>query len=239
MTVRIAMWSGPRNISTAMMRSWENRADCSVIDEPFYAAYLKRTQFRHPMFDEVLASQPNDYQTVIEDLTKALVETPLQYQKHMTHHILEHDDLAWAADMKHCFLIRNPAYVINSYTNSMGHCSVDDIGIIRQYEIYKRLSDNFSNPLPVIDTEKTLNNPMQTIKALCDALNIKFDSAMLSWPAGKRDSDGVWAAHWYRSVEQSTGFSKPQMRDVSLNAEQRAVLEEVLPFYESLKRFCL
>lgn len=239
MTVRIAMWSGPRNISTAMMRSWENRADCSVIDEPFYAAYLKRTQFRHPMFDEILASQPHDYQTVIEGLTSPSFDTPLQYQKHMTHHISEDDNLDWAADMKHCFLIRNPAYVINSYTNSMGQCNVDDIGIIKQYEIYKRLSDNFSNPLPVIDTEKTLNNPMQTIKALCDALDIKFDNAMLSWPAGKRDSDGVWAAHWYHSVEQSTGFCKPQVRDVSLNAEQQAVLEEVLPFYEALKRFCL
>ena len=135
MTVRIAMWSGPRNISTAMMRSWENRSDCSVVDEPFYAYYLNKTQSPHPMFEEIIAAQPTEYGEVIEQLTQHPCETPLQYQKHMTHHMLPGVDLEWTRSLRHCFLIREPAYVVNSYTNSRGVCTSDDIGIVRQYEL--------------------------------------------------------------------------------------------------------
>lgn len=239
MTKRIAMWSGPRNISTAMMRSWENRADCSVVDEPFYAHYLQQTQLPHPMFKEIIQTQSASYDNVATALSTGKCATPLQYQKHMTHHMLANCDLSWTKALTHCFLIREPAYVVNSYTNSRGECSAEDIGIKRQFELYQAISSIVNKPIPVIDADSVLSDPESFLPKMCDTLCIKFDAAMLSWPSGKRDSDGVWAAHWYKSVEASTRFAKAKRQTLELSPEQHAVVEEVRPYYNKLKQIAL
>jgi hypothetical protein len=234
MTKRIAMWSGPRNISTAMMRSWENRADTHVVDEPFYAYYLQQTQSPHPYFDEILQAQSSDYAQVTKALCHGVCGTPLQYQKQMTHHMLDDVDMSWTTSLIHCFLIRDPAQVVNSYTNSRGVCCAEDIGIIRQAQLYKEISLLTGQDIPVIDSNDVLANPKGILSALCDRLGIPFDEAMLSWPAGKRDSDGVWAPHWYHSVEQSTGFAQTISRVFELSSAQQLVVNEVRPHFEYL-----
>lgn len=235
MTTRIGMWSGPRNISTAMMRSWENRSDTSVVDEPFYAYYLSQTQSPHPMFDEIIQAQDTDYSKVAQYLSKGECESHIQYQKLMTHHMPNGCDLNWTHALTHCFLIRDPAYIVNSYTQSRGVCSADDIGIKRQYELYQAISKITQQPIPIIDADAILNEPEHILPAMCKLLDLPFESSMLRWPAGKRDSDGVWASHWYTSVEASTHFSKPTHKSLSLSHEQMAVVEEVLPYYLKLK----
>ena len=173
-----------------MMRAWENRSDCSVVDEPFYAWYLSQTQSPHPMFEQVLASQSQDYQKVCQQLSNAPCATDIQYQKHMTQHMLN-DDLDWAKDLRHCFLIRAPEQVVASYTASRGVCSADDIGIHRQYQIYQQLSQLTGQEIPVIDSNAVLKNPQAVLSKLCHQLDIPFQANMLNWPSGKRDSDGV------------------------------------------------
>ena len=239
MTKRIAMWSGPRNISTAMMRSWENRSDCTVVDEPFYAFYLQQTQSPHPLFDEILAAQPSDYDAVAKEMSQGECGSKLQYQKHMTHHMLAGCDMSWTANMSHCFLIRDPAYVVNSYTNSRGKCNAEDIGIKRQYELYKEITALTGKSIPVVDSLLVLQNPLQQIQKVCQALDVSFDLAMLNWPAGKRASDGVWASHWYHSVEKSTGFGDAKVSSLTLSEHQLNVVEEVMPFYQALKALAL
>ncbi|MDM7859087.1 HAD family hydrolase [Alteromonas sp. ASW11-36] len=235
MTKRIAMWSGPRNISTAMMRSFENRPDCTVLDEPFYAYYLSQTQSPHPMFDEVVASQPVDYAEVAEAMSSGHCLSPLQYQKQMTHHMLPGCDLTWTVNLQHCFLIRDPAEVINSYTNARGICTSDDIGIIRQFELYETISALSGQNIPVVDCKDVLQNPQVMLPKICQALGIAFEPNMLAWPQGRRDSDGVWAEHWYASVEQSTGFSPRVVAEVTLNNVQRSLAVKLQPYYEKLK----
>ena len=234
MTVRIAMWSGPRNISTAMMRSWENRADTQVVDEPFYAYYLDRTQSPHPGFDEILASQRCDYQQVARELTESECHTAIEYQKHMTHHMLDGVDLSWTAPLKHCFLIRDPAQVVASYTNSRGVCSVEDIGIIRQAELYQKISAISGRDIPVLDSNDVQNSPKEILGKLCDRLELPFLDNMLSWPRGPRASDGVWAQHWYHNVERSTGFAPYAPKVLDLSDSQLEVVERVQPYYERL-----
>jgi hypothetical protein len=234
MTLRIAMWSGPRNISTAMMRSWENRADTSVVDEPFYAYYLQQTQSPHPCFDEIMASQSSDYGQVTEELCSGVCDTPLQYQKQMTHHLLDGVDMTWTKGLTHCFLIRDPAQVVNSYTNSRGVCCAQDIGIIRQAELYKEISQLTGQDIPIIDSNDVLANPKGILSKLCERLHIPFDEAMLVWPAGRRESDGVWASHWYHSVELSTGFSQQTSKAFELNQAQKEVVEQVGPHFKYL-----
>lgn len=228
------MWSGPRNISTAMMRSWENRSDTSVVDEPFYAYYLNKTQSPHPGFNDVLASQPHDYEEVVTQLTVHPVKTRLQYQKLMTHHMLPGVDLSWTKHLRHCFLIRDPAQVVASYWQRRGTCSVEDIGILRQAELYQKISELTDHTIPVIDSNDVLCDPDRVLGALCDELGIPFESNMLSWPAGPRDSDGIWAPHWYANVEKSTNFGVADVLRPSLTAAQEAIVEQVQSAYDGL-----
>lgn len=239
MTIRIAMWSGPRNISTAMMRSWENRADCSVIDEPFYAYYLEQTKHPHPMLDDVLASQPRSYPVVAKSMSKGACVTPIQYQKHMTQHMLPDCDLQWTKTLRHCMLIRDPAYVVNSYTNSRGKCTAEDIGIKRQFELYEAISELTGQDIPIVDSAEVLADPARMIPAMCRALNVECGTdtakAMLNWPKGKRDSDGAWAPHWYHSVEKSSGFGQLKTTELNLSDAQLAVVEDVMPYFAKMK----
>lgn len=206
--IRIAMWSGPRNISTAMMRSFENRGDCAVTDEPFYAAYLAATGADHPMRAESLASQPNDPQTVAEACAGDVPGgKPVWYQKHMTHHMRPGFPMEWTKACRHAFLIRDPAFVVASYVQKRADPAPDDLGFTSQWQIFDREAQRLGHAPPVIDTADVLANPRRVLTALCAALDIPFTDKMLEWPAGRRASDGVWAPVWYGAVERSTGFA--------------------------------
>ncbi|WP_070795861.1 hypothetical protein [Thalassotalea crassostreae] len=237
-TTRIAMWSGPRNISTAMMRSFENRTDSAVVDEPFYAYYLAQTKLKHPMYQQILASQSNRWQDVVEQLlTDHEIENngrEVFYQKHMTHHMLKDIDLDWTNHLKHCFLIRNPLYVINSYVKKMPSVNNDDIGIVRQYELYQQLCEITQSDIPIIDSKDVLENPESVLSQLCQQLDIPFEQRMLSWPKGRRDSDGVWSSHWYQNVENSERFGEFIEPVIQLTDQQKALADENDKYYQAL-----
>ena len=238
-SIRIAMWSGPRNISTAMMRSFENRPDTVVVDEPFYAAYLAETGLDHPMRAEVLASQATDWRDVAASLT-ADVGRPVHYQKHMTHHMLPGFGLDWADACRSAFLIRDPAAVLASYTVKRGEVTLADIGVERQRELFERECDRLGAPPPVVEGRDVLADPRGMLGRLCAALDIPFDDAMLAWPAGPRDTDGVWAPAWYDAVERSTGFSSPPADSApDLADDLRRIAEAARPHYERLAAFKL
>jgi hypothetical protein len=230
MTVRIAMWSGPRTLSTATMRAWENRADTVVVDEPLYAYYLHTTGLDHPGRDDVVASQPTDWRTVVRNLTTAPLPdgVSISYQKHMTHHVLPEVDLDAFAGLRHAFLIREPARLLTSYAKVRDAPTLDDLGLRQQVALHRRFRG------PAVDSDDLLRDPERTLRALCDALEVPFDPAMLSWPAGPRDTDGVWAPHWYAGVEASTGFGPYRDTPADVPAHLAGLLEECRPFYDEL-----
>jgi hypothetical protein len=236
--VRIAMWSGPRNLSTALMRAFENRPDTCVIDEPFYAAYLAHTGADHPMREAVLAAQPNDWRDVVRTLLGP-GEKPVFYQKHMTHHMLPGMGRDWMAQVKNAFLIRAPAEVLRSYSARRDTVTLEDIGFPQQAELFDAVCDRTECAPPVIDAADILADPATTLAALCAALGIPFTPRMLHWPAGQRASDGVWAPAWYASVEQSTGFarSSPPISIADLDASLRPIAEAAEPIYQRLSAF--
>jgi hypothetical protein len=235
------MWSGPRTVSTALMRAWENRPDTVVVDEPLYAFYLKATGLDHPGRAEVLASQPTDWRVVL----RGLAEDPLppgitvQYQKQMTHHLLPSVDRTALTSPRHAFLIRDPRWVLASYARIRSAPTLDDLGLRQQAEIFEEFGG------PVIESADLLAAPEAGLRALCGALGVPFSAAMLSWPPGPRDSDGVWAPYWYDSVRRSTGFvpvatsSQPGAAAAppALAAELEPLAEQCLRYYETLSKY--
>jgi hypothetical protein len=234
MTIRIAMWSGPRNISTALMRSFENRPDTRVVDEPFYAYYLSRSGVRHPGKEEVIASQSTSWQSVARQLCEDPVDQDVFYQKHMTHHILDDVALDWTPKLTHCFLIRDPLYVVNSYSKKRETVNSKDIGILRQLELYEQISDITGQDIPILDSKEILLNPSRALEMLCQYLGISFREEMLSWPAGTRSSDGVWARHWYHEVEKSTGFSPFTEPVIEISDQLQQIADASRPAYQAL-----
>jgi Sulfotransferase domain len=233
--VRIAMWSGPRNISTAMMRSFENRGDCAVVDEPFYAHYLHETQSDHPGRDEVIAAGETDWRKVVSMLTGTVPgDAPVFYQKHMTHHLLPPIGRDWFADVTHVFLIRDPREVLASYLKSRPRATAEDIGVPQESALYDEVCERTGATPPVIDADAFLKRPESHLRALCDALGIPFTPRMLTWPAGPRDSDGVWAPYWYDAVLKSTGFEPWRERERTVSSGHRALIEQCMPHYEAL-----
>jgi hypothetical protein len=233
------MWSGPRNISTAMMRSFENRPDCVVADEPFYAAFLAATGQDHPMREAVLASQPTNPQEVIESLLGPVPNgRAVFYQKHMTHHMLRDMDRAWIASCRNAFLIRAPEQVLMSYRARRDVVTLDDVGYLQQAELFDSVCDKLGKPPPVVDAADVRADPRAMLTALCQALDIPFFAEMLSWPPGPRATDGVWAPAWYGAVEQSTGFHTSPVREerIELEARLRPIAEAAQPIYDRLKR---
>jgi hypothetical protein len=207
MSIRIAMWSGPRNISTAMMRSWGNRPDTLVCDEPFYAHYLAVTGRDHPGAQEVIAQHESDVEKVIAWLTGPVAgDKPIFFQKHMAHHLLADMDRGWLDGMSNCFLIRDPREMITSLTRHLPRPTLQDTGLPRQVELFWRIANRTRTTPPVLDSRDVLEDPRRRLGLLCDALGVKFTNAMLSWPAGRRATDGIWAKHWYKEVEASTSF---------------------------------
>lgn len=234
--LRIAMWSGPRNISTAMMRAFENRPDCAVVDEPLYGAWLKMSGAPHPMREEVIAAMDTDWHSVVADLTgQPPGGKPLWYQKHMTHHILpEMLETGWLSKLKHVFLIRDPRHVVASYLGKRDTVSPQDIGVPQQQAIHDFIVGRVGQEPPVIDSGEFLADPEGHLRALCRRLDIEFLPEMLSWPAGGRESDGVWAPHWYRKVRESTGFGPPPGEPPELEGRAKAVAESCRPLYQQL-----
>jgi hypothetical protein len=205
--LRIAMWSGPRNISTAMMRAWGNRPDAWVVDEPFYACYLRATGKPHPGAAEVIARHEPDWRKVVARLTgETAAGKSIHYQKHMTHHLLEAIDRAWLDRVANCFLIRDPREVIVSYIAKNDIPALEDLGFTRQLEIFELVRGRTGRVPPVLDARDVLENPRRSLGLLCDALGVPFLDAMLAWPPGPRPTDGVWAKHWYKEVLDSTSF---------------------------------
>lgn len=234
--IRIAMWSGPRNISTAMMRSFGARPDTVVVDEPFYAAYLAATGLIHPMNDEVLASQPNDWREVVQSLLGPVPgDQAVYYQKHMTHHMLEGFGRDWIRHVRNAFLIRDPAAVLASYIRKRSEVNLADIGIVQQRELFEREADRLGAAPPVVEGTDVLADPGRVLAALCGALDIEYTDAMLHWPAGRRDTDGVWAPAWYNAVEQSTGFGPPVTQpEMMLPDELQRIADAARPHYAVL-----
>jgi hypothetical protein len=232
--VRVAMWSGPRNISTAMMRAFENRPDTVVVDEPLYAAYLDRTGVDHPAREEVIASQPTDLAAAVAELSAPLpASRSVHYAKHMAHHVSRDMDLTWTLGFRNLLLIRDPVEVVASYVRAREACEPDDIGL-RQQGWLLELWEEHDLEVPILDAGDFLRAPEAHLRWMCDWLDIPFTDAMLSWPEGPRDSDGVWAPHWYANVWASTGFQPWRPRETNLSDHDAAVAEACRPIYEAL-----
>jgi hypothetical protein len=238
---RIAMWSGPRNISTAMMRSFEARGDTAVTDEPFYSAYLHRTGIDHPLRDEVIASQSIDSREVAAALVGPVPGgKPIWYQKHMTLHLLEGFERDWMSQVLNAFLIRDPSAVLTSYAAKRTHVTLADLGFVQQRRLFEREAERLGAPPPVMDAADILANPARTLECLCRALGIPYTPSMLGWPAGPRPTDGVWAPAWYQSVERSTGFQARRVETaVVLPPPLQRLADEAQPHYDALKVYCL
>ena len=230
--MRIAMWSGPRNLSTAMMYSFAQRADCTVVDEPFYAAYLAATGIDHPLRDAVLKTQSNDPHQVVAALAQS-PETPIRYEKHMCHHMQPDWPMDWLGDVTNVFLIRHPARVIASYAAKRERPTLDYIGFKQQFEVFERVKALGKTPV-LIDSADVRRDPEAALTRLCAGIGIGFDRAMLRWAKGPNPADGVWAAHWYGAVHRSTGFAGAEGPLPDVAPENAAVFAAAMPYYEAL-----
>lgn len=238
--MKIAMWSGPRNLSTAMMYAFAARDDCTVWDEPFYAAYVKATGLDHPMRDEIIAAGLQDADAVISAcLAPAPPEKPVFYQKHMTQHMIPGLDRNWIAECTNVFLIRHPARVIASYAAKRENPTLDDIGFRQQAELFDMVCQSKGKAPPVIDSFEFRTNPEAQLRKLCTEINLPFQSSMLSWPAGGNASDGVWAKHWYGAVWKSTGFAEPEGPLPEVGKSLQPTLAAATTYYETMRPYSL
>lgn len=232
--VRIAMWSGPRNISTALLRSWGNRDDTVVVDEPLYAHYLAVTGADHPARDTVLAAHDADWERVVAALVGPLPPgRSISYQKHMAHHLLPHIDRVWLSSLTHAFLIRNPREMLPSLARVLDAPTLADTGLPQQNEIFDTVAH--ADP-PVIDARDVLRSPGPMLQALCGKLGVPYTDRMLEWPAGPRPTDGAWAPWWYDAVIASTGFGPYQPSTTPFPSQLQPLLEQCLPYYDRLHR---
>ncbi|WP_426165919.1 HAD family hydrolase [Sandarakinorhabdus sp. DWP1-3-1] len=240
MTVRIAMWSGPRNLSTAMMRSFGARPDTVISDEPFYGAYLRHTGDDQPMKDAVIADMDCDWTSVAASMSGPPPEPrPIWYQKHMAHHMEGPVGIADMPAHRHAFLIRAPERVVASYAAKRVAVRPEHLGIGRQRAYFDAEADRTGTAPPVIDSADILADPATMLASLCAALDISWDPAMLAWPPGRRATDGIWASHWYASVEASTGFGPADAATPALHAEAAAVAAACRADYDYLRGFAL
>ncbi|WP_137701021.1 sulfotransferase-like domain-containing protein [Marimonas lutisalis] len=232
--MRIAMWSGPRNLSTAMMYAFGARTDCAVVDEPFYAAYLAQTGLDHPMRDDILAAQPQDPARVIDALLGSIpAGKPHFYQKHMTQHMIPGIPRDWMARVTNVFLIRHPARVVASFGAKYDNPTLADIGFTQQAELFDHVRALGQAPV-VVDSADIRRAPETMLRRLCDSIGLPFDPAMLSWPAGGHPDDGVWAPHWYGAVHASTGFAPAEGPLPDLPPDRAALARAAMPAYEKL-----
>lgn len=241
--VRIAMWSGPRNISTALMRAFENRDDTVVVDEPLYGHYLKATALEHPAGEAVMASQDCDWRVVADQLCRDLpagadeAATRVFYQKHMTQHMIAGVGRDWIDRVTNAFLIRAPERVLASYAAKREGVTLPEIGFVQQAELFARAADRLGAAPPVIEADDVRRSPETALGLLCEALGLPFDPAMLSWAPGPRPEDGAWAPHWYDSLWRSTGFAPPDdSPPPDLPPDLARLAEAARPHYDALRR---
>jgi hypothetical protein len=233
------MWSGPRNISTAMMRSFSSRADCAVSDEPFYGAFLKATGAPHPLAAETIAEMDCDWQSVAAAMRGPVPGgKAVWYQKHMPHHMVGPVDLLDFPDHAHAFLIRAPELVVASYAAKNEVRAAHLLGFAQMVDYHKRISDRLGKPAPVVDSNDILADPAGVLASLCAALGLEWDAAMMRWPPGRHPADGIWGRHWYSAVEKSSGFGPPTPR-ASLSAEAQAVADACQADYAYLQGFAI
>jgi hypothetical protein len=235
MTIRIAMWSGPRNLSTAMMRSFGARADTHVTDEPFYGAYLKLTGDPQPMAAEVIADMDCDWASVARTMSGPVPnDRPIWYQKHMAHHMEGPIGIEALTAHTHAFLIRDPRRVVASYAAKRTKVRPEHLGVARQRAYFDQVADRLGKAPPVVDSADILKDPPGVLAKLCAALGTPWDPAMLSWPPGRRETDGIWASHWYNAVEASTGFGPAEGPLPELDAEAAGVAQACAEDYAYL-----
>ena len=235
--MRIACWSGPRNISTALMRSWSSRNDAFVSDEPFYAYYLKKLQLKHPMYKEIIGYYPNTYDDVVISLTSEIPNDKEHwYQKHMAHHLIDLDNIHWIKKFENCILIRHPKDVINSYIKKNRLIHVDELGYPQQYKIMKYL-DSIGKKFIVIDSNILLSNPEKILSQWCSSINLEFDISMLKWQKGNHSQDGIWWKHWYDNVITTTHFQKFSANQDELDKKYQSIYDEALDYYNKLYYF--
>ena len=235
MTVRVAMWSGPRNISTAMMRSFGARPDAWVTDEPLYAHYLKATGAPHPGREEVIALHESDWRVVARQLAGPVPGgKAVFYQKHMAHHLLPAIERDWLWGLEHAFLIRDPREMLSSLAKVTPEPGLLDTGLPQQVELVRALEARTGKTPPVLDARDLLAEPEALLRALCRALELEFQPAMLAWKSGLRSTDGVWAKHWYGAVSRSTGFERASERPGELPAALEPLHAQCAPLYRVL-----
>ncbi len=233
--VRLAVWSGPRNISTALMRSWGNRTDTIVCDEPLYAHYLQVTGVEHPGAAEILAAHETDWRKVVARLTGPVpAGVRIFYQKHMAHHLLADIDRGWLSRLVHCFLIRDPGEMVPSLTRVFPHATLADTALPQQFDLFEHVRAGTGSTPIVVDARDVLERPREILAMWTEAVGVAFDDCMLSWPAGPRATDGAWAEHWYEQVNRTTGFQPYAPKRGPLSAAQEALAAECRPYYEAL-----
>jgi len=234
--LRLAMWSGPRNISTALLRSWGARADTFVCDEPLYAHYLQHTGLPHPGADLVMRRHETDWRKVVAWLTGPIPQgRPIFYQKHMAHHLLPDIERDWLDRLTHCFLIRDPREMLPSLLKKYPEArSVEHTGLPQQVALFEAARRRTGATPAVIDARDVLENPEGLLRRLCAVVGAAFTPRMLSWAPGRRETDGVWAAHWYDAVEKSTGFQPYASKHEPAPADCRALLDACMAYYEPL-----
>lgn len=236
----IAMWSPPRTVSTALMRSWGNRPDTFVCDEPLYACFLKASGQPHPMADEIIARHDSQWQSVVAWLTGPVPgDREIFYQKHMAHHLLPEVDRGWLDRVTNCFLIRDPREMLPSYVKKNGLPRLEDTGYPQMREIFQQVRANGTAVPPVIDARELLEDPRRTLELLCASLDIPFTEKMLSWPPGPRTTDGVWADHWYSEVLTTTSFGPYRPKSEPVPDELADVLAQCQTLYDELFEFRL
>lgn len=232
--IRIGMWSGPRNLSTALMRSWESRRDTIVHDEPFYASYLDRTGIDHPIRQETIAVGTIDPNEVIAELLRELPDSTIYYQKHMAHHLPPGLMLDWILQLRNCILIRDPNQMLSSLLKRIPGARLEDTGLPQQHMLLDFLTEQLEERPPIVDSRDILENPEGMLRAICYRLGVRFDPAQLSWKAGIRNTDGPWARHWYGSVISSTGFGPYVEKEIQIPVEKLDLLEQCIDLYEPL-----
>ena len=235
MTLRINCWSGPRNISTALMYSFREREDTTVVDEPFYAHYLRVSGRKHPGYQEVLNSQDQYSEQVIENVIQSEYTTPVVFFKQMCHHLVE-IDLSFLNNCSNILLIREPSLVIRSHAKNVPDLKVSDIGLDVQNSLLNRIIESGAVPI-VVDSANLLMNPEAILKELCQHLGIAFDTSMLSWESGPKPEDGVWARHWYKNTHESSAFSNKESSRAPMPEKFLPVLEEATVLYDNLKKY--
>ena len=235
--MKIACWSGPRNISTALMRSWSSRNDTFVSDEPFYSYYLKEKQLKHPMYQEIIDYYPNQYHDIVKNLTSSIPNgSEIWYQKHMAHHLIDLNDMSWIKQFENCILIRHPKDVINSYVKKNTLNNVDELGYPQQYKIMRYL-DSIGKKFIVVDSNILLNNPEKILSQWCSNINLEFDISMLRWEKGHHPQDGIWWKHWYDNVITTTHFQKFSANQSELDKKYQSIYDEALDYYNKLYYF--